>query len=123
MICKGGYMRILIRWAIVAVAVFVAAQLVPNIELREGLVSLLIVAAVLGLVNALLGTVLRILSIPFLIVTLGLFAIVINMVVLWVTTALTDRIEIDGFWAYFWAALVISIVTLLLRLVVPDGDD
>jgi putative membrane protein len=116
-------MRILIRWAIVAVAVFVAAQLVPNIELREGLVSLLIVAAVLGLVNALLGTVLRILSIPFLIVTLGLFAIVINMVVLWVTTALTDRIEIDGFWAYFWAALVISIVTLLLRLVVPDGDD
>jgi putative membrane protein len=115
-------MRILIRWAILAVAVFVAAQVVPGITLREGLVSLLIVAAVLGLVNAVLGTVLRILSIPFLIVTLGLFAIVINMVVLWVTTALTDRIEIDGVWAYFWAALIISIVTLVLRLVVPDGD-
>ena len=73
--------------------------------------------------NAVLGTVLRILSIPFLIVTLGLFAIVINVVVLWVTTELSDRIEIDGFWAYLWAALIISIVTLVLRLVVPDGDD
>ena len=116
-------MKILIRWAILAIAVFVAAQLVPGIELKEGLISLLIVAAVLGLVNAVLGTVLRILSIPFLIVTLGLFAIVINMGVLWVTTALSDRIEIDGFWAYLWAALIISIVTLVLRLVVPDGDD
>ncbi|MBA3764365.1 MAG: phage holin family protein [Actinobacteria bacterium] len=115
-------MRMLIRWAILAVAVFVAAQLVPGIELEEGLVSLLIVAAVLGLVNAVLGTVLRILSIPFLIVTLGLFAIAINMVVLWVTTALTDRIEIDGAWAYFWAALIVSLVTLALRFVVPDGD-
>ncbi len=115
--------RILLRWAITAVAVFVAGELVSGIELRDGVVSLLIVAGILGLVNALLGTVLRILSIPFLIVTFGLFAIVINMAVLWVTTGLTDRIEIDGFWAFFWAALIVSIVTLVLRLVVPDGED
>lgn len=115
-------MKVLIRWAILAVAVFVAAQIVPGIELREGLVSLLVASAILGLVNAVLGTVLRILSIPFLIVTLGLFAIVINMVVLWVTTWLTDRIEIDGFWGYFWAALIISIVTLVLRIVFPADD-
>ncbi len=115
-------MRILIRWGITAVAVFVAAELVPGIELREGVASLLIVSAILGLVNAVLGTVLRILSIPFLIVTLGLFAIVINMVVLWVTTAFTDRIVIEGFWAYFWAALIISIVTLVLRIALPDGE-
>ncbi|MGZ8631412.1 MAG: phage holin family protein [Actinomycetota bacterium] len=116
-------MRILIRWAILAVAVFAAAQIVPGIELREGLVSLLIVSAILGLVNAFLGTVLRILSIPFLIVTLGLFAIVINTAVLWVTALFTDRIAFDGFWAYFWAALIISIVTLALRIVLPDGGD
>ena len=114
--------RLLIRWAITAVAVFVAGELVSGIELREGIVSLLIVAGILGLVNALLGTVLRILSIPFLIVTLGLFAIVINMAVLWVTTMLTDRIEIDGFWAYVWAALIISSVTLALRIAFPDRD-
>jgi putative membrane protein len=115
--------RILIRWAIVAVAVFVAAQFVPGVELREGLMSLLIVSAILGLVNAVLGTVMRVLSIPLLIVTLGLFAIVINMVVLWVTTVFTDRIEIDGFSAYFWAALIVSIVTVALRVVLPDGKD
>lgn len=114
-------MRILIRWAILAVAVFVAAQIVSGIELREGLVSLVLVAGVLGLVNALLGTVLRILSIPLLIVTLGLFSVVINMVVLWVTTLLTDRIDIDGFWAYLWTAVIVSLVTLVLRLVLPDG--
>jgi len=115
--------RILIRWGITAVAVFVAAQLVPGIELREGLVSLLIVAAILGFVNAVLGTVLRVVSIPFLILTLGLFAIVINMAVLWVTTIFTDRLEIEGFWAYVWAALVISLTTLALRIVLPDRDD
>ena len=115
-------MRLLLRWAVLAVAVFVAAQLVPGIDLREGIVSLLIVAAVLGLVNALLGTVLRILSIPFLIITLGLFSIAINMAVLWVTTLFTNRIAIEGFWSYFWAAVVISLVSLALRLVLPDGD-
>jgi len=58
-------MRILIRWAITAVAVFVAGELVSGFELRERVVSMLIVAGILGLVNTLLGTVLRILSIPF----------------------------------------------------------
>jgi putative membrane protein len=115
-------MRILIRWAITAAAVFVAAQIVPGIDLREGLTSLLIVSAILGLVNAFLGTFLRIVSIPFLIVTLGLFSIVINMVVLWVTALFTHRISFDGFWAYFWAALVVSVVTLVLRIILPDGD-
>jgi putative membrane protein len=115
-------MRILIRWAITAVAVFVAAQIVPGIDLREGIGSLLIVSAILGLVNAFLGTFLRILSIPLLIITLGLFAIAINMVVLWVTALFTDRISFDGFWAYFWAAVIISVVTLVLRIVLPDGD-
>jgi len=58
-------MGILIRCAITAVAVFVAGELVSGFELREGVVSLLIVAGILGLVNTVLGTVMRILSIPF----------------------------------------------------------
>ncbi len=101
-------------------AVYLAAWIVGGVKLDEGLVSLLVVAAILGLVNALAGTVLRILSAPLIILSLGLFAIVINMVVLWTTTLLTDRIEIDGFWSYFWASIVISIVTVILHLVLPD---
>ena len=45
------------------------------------------------------------------------------MVVLWVTALFTDRISFVGFWAYFWAALIVSIVTLALRIALPDGDD
>jgi putative membrane protein len=113
-------MRLLVKWAILAVAVYLAAWLVGGVELERGLGSLLIVAAVLGLVNALLGTVLRLVGAPLLIMTLGLFAIVINMVVLWITTLLTDRIEIDGFWSYFWASLIISIATIILHVILPD---
>ena len=54
-----------------------------------------------------------------LILSLGLFAIVINMAVLWITTLLTDRIEIEGFWSYLWASLIISIVTMILHAVLP----
>jgi len=111
--------RFLVKWGILAAAVFVAATLVGGVDLERGLVSLLIVSGVLGLVNALLGTVLRILSAPVLILSLGLFAIVINMVVLWITTLLTDRIEIEGFWSYLWASLIISIVTMILYAVLP----
>ena len=116
-------MRFLVKWGILAVAVFVAATLVGGVDLERGLVSLLIVSGVLGLVNALLGTVLRILSAPVLILSLGLFAIVINMVVLWITTLLSDRIEIEGFWSYLWASLIISIVTMILHVVLPDRSN
>ena len=54
-----------------------------------------------------------------LIFSLGLFAIVINMAVLWITTLLTDRIEIEGFWSYLCASLIISIVTMILHAVLP----
>jgi len=59
------------------------------------------------------------LSAPVLIFSLGLFAIVINMAVLWITTLLTDRIEIEGFWSYLCASLIISIVTMILHAVLP----
>ena len=113
-------MRFLVRWAILAVAVFVAATIVGGVELERGLVSLLIVSGILGLVNASLGTLLRIVSAPVLILSLGLFAIVINLVVLWVTTLITDRLEIEGFWSYFWASLIISIATVILHVILPD---
>jgi putative membrane protein len=113
-------MRLLVRWAILAIAVYLAAWIVGGVELDKGVVSLLVVAAIIGLVNALPGTVLRILSAPLIILSLGLFAIVINMFVLWITTLLTDRIEIDGFWSYLWASIIISVVTVILHVALPE---
>jgi putative membrane protein len=115
-------MGLLLAWLVIAAAVVVAAWIVPGVDVEGGFWSVLLVAAVLGLVNVILGTILRILTLPLLILTLGLFSIVINMIVLWVTTLLTDRLEIDGFWAYFFAALVIAIVTAVFSFLLPERD-
>jgi putative membrane protein len=115
-------MGLLVSWLVIAAAVVAAAWIVPGVDVEGGFWSILLVAAILGLVNVILGTILRILTFPILILTLGLFSIVINMIVLWVTTLLTDRLEIDGFWAYFFAALVIAVVTALVQLLLPERD-
>jgi putative membrane protein len=115
-------MGLLVSWLVIAAAVVVAAWIVPGVDVEGGFWSILLVAAVLGLVNLILGTILRVLTFPIMVLTLGLFSIVINMIVLWVTTLLTDRLEIDGFWAYFLAALVIAVVTALLQLLLPERE-
>jgi putative membrane protein len=115
-------MGLLVSWLVIAAAVVVAAWIVPGVDVEGGFWSILLVAAVLALVNVILGTILRVLTFPIMVLTLGLFSIVINMIVLWVTTLLTDRLEIDGFWAYFLAALVIAVVTALLQLLLPERD-
>jgi putative membrane protein len=115
-------MNLLLAWLVIAAAVVVAAWIVPGVDVEGGFWSVLLVAAVLGLVNIILGTILRVLTFPILILTLGLFSIVINMIVLWVTTLLTDRLEIDGFWAYFFAALVIAVVTAGFSFLLPERE-
>jgi putative membrane protein len=115
-------MGLLVSWLVIAAAVVVAAWIVPGVDVEGGFWSILLVAAVLGLVNLILGTILRVLTFPIMVLTLGLFSIVVNMIVLWVTTLLTDRLEIDGFWAYFLAALVIAVVTALLQLLLPERE-
>jgi putative membrane protein len=115
-------MGLLLAWLVIAAAVVVAAWIVPGVDVEGGFWSVLLVAAVLGLVNVIVGTILRVLTFPLLILTLGLFSIVINMIVLWVTTLLTDRLEIDGFWAYFFAALVIAIVTAVFSFLLPERE-
>jgi putative membrane protein len=115
-------MGLLLAWLVIAAAVVVAAWIVPGVDVEGGFWSVLLVAAILGLVNVILGTFLRVLTLPLMIFTLGLFSIVINMIVLWVTTLLTDRLEIDGFWAYFLAALVIAVVTALFSFLLPERD-
>jgi putative membrane protein len=65
----------------------------------------------------------KILSIPFLIITLGLFAIVINMLMLAITAGLMENLTVDGFLAAFLGSLVISIVTAVLNFIIPDSSE
>ncbi len=113
--------RILIRVGINAVALFAAAGLVGGITLEEGFWKLLLVAAIFGIINAVLKPVLVFLSIPFIVVTFGIALIVINALMLVITDALTEAIEIDGFGSALLGAVIISIVSWTANRLLPDS--
>jgi len=121
--------RFLVRVAVNAVAVGVACWLLADIWLRGGsdterLLRLLLVAVVFGLVNAVVRPVVKLLSLPFIILTLGLLIFVINALMLMLTSWLSGQIglgfHVDGFGTALVGALIITVVTWGLELVLPD---
>ena len=113
--------RLLIRWLASAIAIYVAILIVPEITHEGGWGGLVILAAILGLVNALLRPVLKVLSCPLMIVTLGLFTLVINAALLKVTSSLGNvfgaRLTVPGILPAVWGALIISIVGMVLSII------
>lgn len=110
--------HLLLRLSINALSLAAAIELINGITFAGQWWKILIVAAVFGLVNALIKPVVQLFSIPLIIVTLGLFTLVINATMLAITAALSEPfhlgLRINGFWPAFWGALVISIVSMLL---------
>jgi len=124
------WMRLFIRWVITALAVAAAIWLVPGIHHDGGnaVMAVIVVAAVLGFVNAIIRPILQFLSCGLIILTLGLFTLVINAVTLmlagsWANSLFNTGITIDGFWPAFWGAIVISIVSFLLSVFIPEPED
>jgi putative membrane protein len=109
---------LIISWGLLAVAFFLTTRVVPGIQVTGGIPAYLVVALVFGLVNAILGPLLRIATLPLRIMTLGLFALVINAVLLLIASALTSTLSIDGIWSAIVGGLVLSIVSALLNTVV-----
>ena len=106
--------RILIHWLVSAVAVYVTAHMLPGIDIRS-FGAALVVALALGLINAILKPVLVFFSIPFLIVTLGLFMLVINAVLLQLAALLVDGFFVQSFgWAVL-GSICISVVSWLMN--------
>ena len=111
-----------IRWLITAAAVWVAAAIVGGIEL-EGWRSTLLVALILGLLNAVLKPLLFWVSLPITVLTLGVFYLVLNAAMLGLTAWIAGKFEsihfaVDGFWSAFWGAVIISVVSWFIGLVV-----
>ncbi len=102
-------------------AVLVAVNVVPGITFDTPL-HLLLASLVLGALNAFLRPFLLLGCLPLLILTLGLFLMVINAMLLLLTAKLVDGFDIEGFWSAFWGALVISIVTLIANTFTGRGD-
>jgi putative membrane protein len=109
-----------IRWAINAVALWLASALIRGIEI-DGLGSLLATAAIFGLVNAFIAPLAQLIGLPITCLTLGLFALVINAAMLgltaWIAGALGLEVDIDGFLAAFLGALLIGFVSAVLSAV------
>ncbi|MFV2102521.1 phage holin family protein [Micromonospora sp. LOL_024] len=125
-------MGFLIRLAVTAVALWITTLVVPGVEVtgRTGYdtaFTLIVVALIFGVVNAVLKPLIKVVGCVFYLLTLGLFALVVNALLF----LLTDRIaraldlpfEVDGFWAAFWGAIVMAVVTWLISVVLPDSAD
>jgi putative membrane protein len=110
--------QLIVVWFVVAAAIAITAALIPSVEVDGGFFALLGVAVIFGLVNALIGTLLRLVSLPLTLMTFGLFGLVINGVLLAITAGLSDVLDVGGFFACVLAALVISIVTAVLLFLV-----
>src|SRR6478735_8801531 len=115
-------MAFLIRLLVNAAALWAATQVVPGVSYDGGAGPLLVVALVFGVLNASLRPLAKILTFPLIIVTLGIFALVINGLMLWLTSSLSSALgfgfHVSGFWAAFWGALVVSLVGTLLSLLI-----
>ena len=115
---------LLIRWVILAAAIAITAWLMPGVEIHGNFwVSLIIISGVYGLVNAIIRPIVMFFSCPLIMLTLGLFTLVINALMLSLTNwLLPGLLTVDGFWTTFFAALIISIISGLLGLFVHDDS-
>jgi putative membrane protein len=118
-------MNLLIRLIINAVALWLATRFVDGISFDGQIAFLLVVALVFGAVNTIVKPILMVLTFPFLIVTLGLFLLVLNAAMLWLTGAISDAAElgfhVSSFKSAFIGGLVVSVVSFVLSLMV--GSD
>jgi putative membrane protein len=128
MLCR---VDLAVRVFVNAVALWVAVVLVGGVDIDARttagkLGTLLVVAVIFGLVNAVLRPIVLVLSCPLIILTLGLFALVANALLFWLTAAVSNALgapfHVDGFWAAFWGALVVSIVSWVLSLFVRRDE-
>ena len=117
--CPTLIVRILISWAVLAAAFAITSSLLSGMDVSGGVWGYLVVSLLFGIVNAVIGTLLRLLTLPLTVVTLGLFSFIVNAVLLVITDALTDDLTIDSFfWTAIWAAIIMAIVSMVLNLIV-----
>ncbi|WP_433326417.1 phage holin family protein [Spirillospora sp. CA-294931] len=124
-------MRILIRVVISAIALWAATAWVDGVDVTEGdggkrALTLLAVAVIFGVVNAVLKPIIKTLGCAFYVLTLGLIALVVNAALLLLTSWLAEKMElpfhVEWFWPAFWGAIIVGVVSWLLGILIPDGD-
>ena len=117
-------MRFLIRLLVNAAALWVATRLVNGVTYRGDWLPFLGVALVFGFVNAVIRPVAKVLTFPFILLTLGIFSFVVNGLMLWLTSVFSGALglgfNVGGFSAAFWGALVVSLVSTVLSMMITE---
>ena len=109
-------MRIIIHWLVSAVAIVIAAYVLPGVHIT-GFLAALVTAVVLGLINAILRPLLILLTLPITLVTLGLFTLVINALLVLLTAKIVPGFRVDGFWWALAFSVVLWLVNSMLHVV------
>jgi putative membrane protein len=118
--------KFILRWIINAIALYLAVWLLPGIDLEGGLISIVWLALILGLINALFAPLLRFLTCPLILLTLGLFTLVINSFLFWLTSVIGQSFDLGlvindpVWWNAFLGGLVVSIVSVVLTMILKD---
>ncbi len=107
-------MRFLLHWIVSALCVLVVARLVPGISVR-GFGTALLAALAIGVINGTLGVVLKVVTLPLIVLSLGLFWLVINALLLKLAALVVPGFSVHGFWPALWGALALSVLNLLAR--------
>lgn len=109
-------MRLLARWGSLTLAFWVATSVVSGISVNGGFKTYLWVALLFGLINAFLGSIIKVITLPATILSFGLFILVINTAMLSLTARWSDKLDVTGFWSAFWASVIISLVSSFMGL-------
>ena len=113
-------MALLVQWLLYAIALLVVSKIVPGFHVA-GLVPALIAALVIGLLNATLGLVLKIITFPISILTLGLFLLVINGLMIQLAASVVPGFKVHGFGPAFWGAVVLALLGMVIKALVKDA--
>jgi putative membrane protein len=125
-------MRFVIRTLVTAVALAVATWTLSGIYVSGSstwvnVLTLIVVAVIFGLVNAILKPIIKVLGCFFYLITLGLIAFVVNallfLLVNWLAGLLNLPFHVDGFWSAFWGAIIVGVVSWIINLVIPEPSD
>ena len=109
---------LLISWALIAVMFLVTTWILPGMEVSGGFWGYVWVALLFGLVNAFIGTLLRIITFPLTVLTFGLFSILVNAFLLQITDGISSHFTIDEFWwTAIWGAIIMAIVLVVLNMI------
>ncbi len=114
--------KLILRIVINALAIWVASLIVSGITLAGGIWGIIVVSVIFGLINGLIKPIIKLFSLPLIVVTLGLFTLIINALLFWLTSWLTSYLVVDGFIPALIGSVIVSLVSWLLSMFLDDDD-